>query len=347
MARRVDSRSHFMAYQKQEVQSKHFDAFKAALPSMAGKTVAITGTTSGTGRVAAFTVAEKGAKVVLLNRKSERSAEMAGALRASFPNANIVDIECDLMSFASVQAAADKVKQACPEGVHVLCNNAGIMAMKDEATGDGFDVQMQVNHLSHFLLTAELMPLLEKAAAESGDARIVNHSSVARMNPGKKLIGDYLEKKGGNLGGDGGGMLTGGARWVRYNQTKLANCAFTAALHERLQKKGSKVKALVAHPGLSNTSLQVTTSKDGGMGNLLTGWLMKLGQSEEDGTMGILSCMCVTDAKSGEFHGPGKGGFALKGKVEVWPLEAFYDNAETRDLLWSKSNDAIGKDFVI
>ncbi len=315
---------------------------------MAGKTVAITGTTSGTGRAAAATVAELGAKVVLLNRKSERSERALQELKAAYPSAEFVGVECDLMSFASVKKAAQAVKKACPEGIHVLCNNAGVMALKDEATADGFDVQMQVNHLSHFLLTKELMPLLEKAAGAAGEARIVNHSSIARMNPSKKLKAEYLEKRGGNLGGNGSSMLFGGARWVRYNQTKLANCAFTAALHSKLQQKASKVKALVAHPGLSNTGLQVTTSKDGGMANdFFTNMFMGFGQSQEDGAMGIISCMCKADAQSGQFYGPGKGTMAMKGPAKNWPLENFYDNEETRSLLWQKSNEAIGEEFVI
>ena len=336
-----------MSYTQKQVKSVHFDEFKAGLPSMAGKTVVITGTTSGTGRIAARTVAELGAKVLLLNRKSSRSEEALKQIKAEFPNADITAIECDLQSFESVRKGAEAVKKACPEGVHVLCNNAGVMALKDEATVDGFDVQMQTNHLSHFLLTSELMPLLEKAAEASGDARIVNHSSIARMNPKKKLLPQYLEKKGGNLGGDGASMIFGGARWVRYNQTKLANCAFTAALHHKLQAKGSKVKALVAHPGVSNTGLQVSTVKEGGMGTGFTNWFMGFAQSMEDGAMGIISCMCLTDAKSGQFYGPGKGIMAMKGKAEPFALEKFYDNDAVRDLLWQKSNEAIGKEFVI
>ncbi|NBU73457.1 MAG: hypothetical protein EBS53_18785 [Bacteroidetes bacterium] len=83
----------------------------------------------------------------------------------------------------------------------------------------------------------ELMPLLEKSAEALGESRIVNHSSIARMNPSKELKAEYLEKNGGKLGGDSASMFFGGARWLRYNQTKLANASFTAALHERLQKK--------------------------------------------------------------------------------------------------------------
>ncbi len=69
----------------------------------------------------------------------------------------------------------------------------------DEATKDGFDCQMQVNHLSHFLLTKELFPLLVKRAESKGEARIVNHSSIAAWNPPNRLGQRYLEKNGGSL----------------------------------------------------------------------------------------------------------------------------------------------------
>lgn len=332
------------------VKSKHFPSFKSSLPSMAGKTVVITGTTSGTGRAAANTLADLGAKVLVLNRASERSTSSFEDLSAANPNAELHDIECDLQSFASVRSAAARVAELCPEGVHVLCNNAGVMALGDSATGDGFDVQMQTNHLSHFLLTKELMPLLQSAAASSTEARIVNHSSVARMAPSKTLRGDHLDKSGGQLGGDGSkleNMMFRGPRWVRYNQSKLANAAFTAALHNKLQGAGSAVKALVAHPGLSNTHLQQTSVKEGGMGSFFTGQFMRFSQSPEDGAMGILSCMCLPEAQSGQFYGPGSSSMAFRGKAEPFPLEDFYDNAETRDLLWAKSEEAIGASFNI
>jgi NAD(P)-dependent dehydrogenase (short-subunit alcohol dehydrogenase family) len=330
--------------------SVHFPSFKAELPSMAGKTVVITGTTSGTGKVAAATVAELGAKVLLLNRASERSTASFAELSAAFPDAELHDVECDLQSFSSVQAAAETVAELCPEGVHVLCNNAGVMALADTATSDGFDVQMQTNHLSHFLLTRELMPLLERAADAAGEARVVNHSSTARLNPSKELQSRFLEKNGGDLGGDGSklqNMTFMGPRWLRYNQTKLANAAFTAALHHRLQERGSKVKAFVAHPGFARTHLQKTTAKEGGMGGRFTKVVQRFSQTAEDGAMGILSGMCLPDAESGQFYGPGSGITAIKGKAEPFALESFYDNPETRELLWHKSEEAIGKAFEI
>ena len=330
--------------------SKHFPTFRAGLPSMAGKTIVITGTTSGTGQIAARTVASLGAKVLVLNRASERSTASLAELTAAYPDADIHAVECDLQSFDSVAAAAKTVAELCPEGVHVLANNAGVMALADQATGDGYDVQMQTNHLSHFLLTRELMPLLERAAGEGGEARIVNHSSVARMNPSKELSAEYLEQRGGNLGGDGNlldKLFFRGGRWKRYNQTKLANAAFTAALHHRLSTAGSKVKALVAHPGFARTHLQQTSASAGGMSSRGTDLLGRLGQSAEDGAMGLISCMCLPNAKSGQFYGPGSGMTAMRGKAEPFDLESFYDNEVTRTLLWEKSEAATGGAFVI
>lgn len=334
-----------MSFTKPAIQSVHFSSLKARLPSLEGKTVVITGTTSGTGRAAAEAMTEKGARLIMLNRASERSARVQQEISAAYPSADVSTIACDLMSFASVRSATAELTACCEEGLYALVNNAGIMAMPDEATSEGFDTQMQVNHLSHFLLTRDLMPLLEKGAERFGEARIVNHSSIARLSV-KTLEPQYLEQNGGNLGGNGASMFFGGARWVRYGQTKLANAAFTAALHHKLQASGSKVKALVAHPGLANTELQNTTSNAGGMGGWSTSLMMKwFAQSSEDGALGILSCACLPEAKSGEFYGPGSGMMAAKGEAKPFALEARYDNESTRALLWDKSCAAIGGDF--
>lgn len=337
-----------MSYEKPGLASKHFDDLFNSLPSMEGKTVAISGTTSGTGFVAANACGKLGAKVLLLNRPSDRAKAALEKLKANNSNGSFTQVDCDLQSFASVKKAAKKLHTLCPGGLDVLCNNAGVMALEDYATEDGFDVQMQTNHLSHFLLTKLCFDLLEKAGDARGEARIVNHSSIARQQV-KKLEAAYLGKNGGNLGGNGASMLFGGARWVRYGQTKLANAAFTASLHEKLTAKGSKVKALVAHPGLAETDLQSTTVTDGGMGKWFTKQLMKLGQSREDGALGILTCIAHPDAQSGQFFGPGMGGMftALKGPAVGYPLETSYDNPQTRELLWSQSCAAIGDAFDI
>ena len=267
-------------------------------------------------------------------------------LLQAHPRARVVDVACDLQSFESVREAAARVRELSPEGLDALCNNAGVMALRDQATVDGFDVQMQTNHLSHFLLTCEVFERLELAASGRGEARIVNHSSIARMTPSRKLRAEYLEKRGGSLGGDGRGLFMNGPRWFRYGQSKLANAAFTAALHERLQRRGSAVKALVAHPGVADTELQVTSVRDGGMLASVTAPFMRLAQSMEDGAMGILSCLCLPGVPSGTFYGPGHSFFAFSGPARPFALEPFYDNPATRELLWSKSCEAVGRGFL-
>ena len=341
-------------YKKPDLKSLYYDEEMEAIPSLNGKTILITGTTSGTGFIAAKTVANKGARTLLLNRKSDRSESSFDQIKKACPGANILNVECDLQSFESVKKAAETVIDKCKDGLDVLCNNAGVMALKDQATIDGFDIQMQTNHLSHFLLTKKLFPSLQKAEQKRGEARIVNHTSISRFGA-KKLESKYFEKKGGSLGGDGSktlnnillGMMLVNARWYRYSQTKLANAAFTACLHEKLQAKNSNIKALIAHPGLAVTNLQSTTVRDGGMGSYMTGKMMGGGQTMEDGAIGIIKCIADTDAMSGDFYGPGSGKMAMKGNVIKFGLEEFYNNKETKDLLWNKSSEAIEEDFLI
>ena len=337
-------------YKKPDLKSLHYDNEIKNIPSLVGKTIAITGTTSGTGFVAAKTVAEKGAQVLLLNRKTDRSKISYDLLKSSCSKENLIDIECDLQSFDSVKKAARKITDLCKDGLDVLCNNAGVMALKDQATVDGFDIQMQTNHLSHFLLTKELMPIIKEASEKKGEARIVNHSSIARFGA-KKLERKYFEKRGGSLGGNGSNMflstLIPQGRWARYSQSKLANAAFTACLHEKFQSENLSIKSLVAHPGLAITELQNTTVKDGGMGAWMTGQFMKGGQSMEDGAIGIIKCIADIDAMSGDFYGPGSGKMAMKGEVIKFALEKLYDNRKTRNLLWNKSCEAIDQDFII
>ena len=336
-----------LSYKKPDLKNVYYDEFLESIQSLNNLTIAITGTTSGTGYVAAQTVASKGARVILLNRKSERATKSYNDLKKNNPEAELFLVECDLQSFESVRKAAKEVVKLCPKGLDALCNNAGVMALKDIATSDGFDVQMQTNHLSHFLLTKELMPSLKKAADNNGESRVVNHSSISRFGV-KSLETQYLEKKGGNLGGNGKRMMFfPQARWKRYSQTKLANAAFTACLSEKLNNSNSNIKALVAHPGLSVTDLQHTTIIDGGMGTWMTSQMMKSGQTKEDGAIGIIKCMTDPTLDSGIFVGPGAGKMAMKGPVISFDLEPFYDNQHTRDLLWRKSCEAIGEDFII
>jgi len=313
-----------------------------------GKVVAVTGasTEDGLGWICAKTLASKGARIILLNRSSERSVSAENKLREVVPGANVSTVDCDLSSFDSTRRAASELNRLLGEtGLDVLCNNAGVMALKDEATRDGYDVQMQTNHLSHFLLCKEVFPLLELAASLRGDARIVHHSSGARKMGGS-LQAKYLNANGGNLGGDSNSMFFGGARWTRYGQTKLANAVFTLALRDKLQARGTtNIKALCAAPGLAASQLQATTNKNDGMGSGV--WFMNYGQSPEDGAMSLINCCALPSLKNGDCIEP--GGFASMTGLPApfYPEKEGSAGVEARRMLWEESEKAIGSKWDI
>ena len=319
-----------------QIETLHLnDVIKSHAQDMTGKVVVITGSTSGTGFVCAREIAKKGASLILLNRKSERAENSLRQLQNDVPEGSFDWIDCDLQNFESVRNAMDTIKSKYDK-VDVLVNNAGVMALKDYATSDGYDVQMQTNVLSHFLITKELFPLLQK----SEQGRIVNHSSMARLGP--PLEAQYFEAKGGNLGGNGTeeeNKSFRGPRWSRYHQTKLANAAFTYGLKEKLEAANiSNVISLLAHPGLALTQLQVTTAADGGMESNSS--FMDQAQTAEDGATGIIRASMDPEAKSGNFYGPTAG---WKGYPDLLtPEESLYDTSNIQ-INWEGCENAVGK----
>jgi len=317
------------------IETLHLDAvITNHTRDMTGRVAAITGTTSGTGYVCARELAKRGATVLLLNRASARSASSLLQLQAEVPGADFDAITCDLQDLESVRSAIDVITSRYDK-LDVLCNNAGVMALEDYATKDGYDVQMQTNCISHFLLTRALFPLLNK----SDDARIVNHSSGARLGP--PLEARYFGKNGGDLGGDGTDADNAGftgPRWMRYHQTKLANAVFTYGLHARLEAAGlTHVKALLAHPGLARTNLQSTTAETGGMD--LDSPFMQQAQSAEDGALGIIRACMDPEAVSGNFYGPE----SWAGFPELLPPEELLLDADNIQINWSGCEAAVGE----
>jgi NAD(P)-dependent dehydrogenase (short-subunit alcohol dehydrogenase family) len=315
--------------------SEHYSAFEAtSVPSLQGKVVAITGCTSGIGYVTAICAARKGAEhIFLLNRPSERAIQAEQSIRQEIaPNNSktiVETIACDLQDFDSVRTAAASIRSKCAQ-LDVLCHNAGVMALDDVATKDGYDVQMQTNHLSHFLLTKELFPLLHKSA----DARIVSHSSMKRH--GRPLQAKYFGKNGGHLGGNGNFMSLG-ASWERYHQSKLANSCFSAALAIKLHDANlaGTVKSVCAAPGLAQTAL---FEKGGGMPGAT--WVMHFSQSAQDGAIPLITACFGPHVVNGDFYEPKGGMRGLPIKVEFDKNSA---NAQQQQMLWETSEHACGK----
>jgi len=193
------------------------------------------------------------------------------------------------------------------------------------------------------------MPQLKEAAAQRGEARIVNISSGARAHPSTPLQAKYFEpfKGAGSLGGNGNSMFFGGANWERYHQTKLANVVFTMGLKDRLE--GTGVKAVCAEPGLTASDLQVTTAEKGGMSKFSLWLTFKLSQSAQDGALPSLWACFAEGVQSGDFYAPKsamygppeavvKGGTAVQKGKEKLGLDL-----EARAALWAVSEAAVGK----
>jgi len=321
-----------------KVDSKWFPDFEKKLPDLTGKRIAITGTTSGTGQVAALTCLKKGAEVFILNRESERAQAALKALQEACPGRPVHHITCDLMDFASVREAARQLHVACQGRLDVLCNNAGIMAVPDAATKDGCCIQMQTNHLAHFLLTKEMHPALQAAAEQSGEARIVNHSSVARIGP--KLRAENIQKKGGKLGGNS---------LIRYQQSKLANILFTYELADRLKPKKGKVKAVACAPGTAATSLLHSREGCCTMQRFVRFWSQCVWQSAEGGTMPLLTCIADPKVESGDFFTPSQC-FESRGPVRLLRrpgVETECQDKESQALLWKESELTASEQFKI
>ena len=190
-----------------------------------GQTILVTGATDGLGRELARELAQRGARVLLHGRDPSKAERVRAAIAEETGNEGIDVLLADLSSLAQVRALADEVLTTTDE-LHALVNNAGVGGAPRQLTGDGVELHLAVNHLSHFLLTTKLLPLLERSAP----ARIVNVSSI-----GQAPI-DFDDP-----------MLERGYEPMRaYCQGKLAQISFTFELSERLGESGVTVNAL--HP---------------------------------------------------------------------------------------------------
>jgi NAD(P)-dependent dehydrogenase (short-subunit alcohol dehydrogenase family) len=210
-------------------------------------------------------------------------------IRAGVPAARLTLVPLDLGSLDSVQKAAQQIL-AAHETVDLLVNNAGVMGIPERRTADGFEMQLGVDHLGHFALTARLLPALLKAPA----ARVVTVTSSAHH------LGRAVNPDNPNLDGRYG-------PWRAYNQAKLANFHFALGLHRLLSAAGEQAASLSAHPGLSNTELQAVSVEETGGGLSQRFFLMlarRVGMVPAEGALSQLRAATDPGAKSGEFFGP-------------------------------------------
>jgi len=261
---------------------------RAQMPSLEGQTWVVTGANSGLGLETSKGLALSGAHVVMACRDPQRAAAGADEVRRVAPNAKLELRSLDLASLSSIETFSKELGAAYP-AIDGLINNAGIMAIPRRLTADGFEMQLGTNHLGHFALAMQVLPLLERAKAPR---LVVVASSAHRW--GTMHFDDLMGEKSYSA-------------WGRYGQSKLANLLFTYEAARRFAAAGKKTLVAAAHPGYAATNLQ-------GVGAQMTGskfgaWLMGFGnsimaQSAEMGALPTLYAAGASDVKSGEYFGP-------------------------------------------
>jgi len=208
--------------------------------NMKGKTVVITGFTSGIGLATAKVMARNGAFVIGVGRSESRCRQAEKIIKSEYPESKVSYLIADLSSLKQVRELACNIKKlAEKEGngiINVLINNAGTFSSWYVSTSEGFELQFAVNHLAPFLLTHELLPLLQKAPA----ARIITVSSGSHYRT-RIHWNDIMLRKHYNC-------------LLAYKQSKLANVLFTIELNRRLGQN-SNVRAYAVDPGLVNTDI--------------------------------------------------------------------------------------------
>lgn len=246
------------------------------MPDQTGRTFIVTGANSGLGSATVRALAGAGAQVVLACRNVAKAEQVA----APFGDRAVVR-KLDLADLASVRAFAEAAEPA-----DVLINNAGVMALPELRTADGFEMQVGTNYLGHFALTGLLLDKISE--------RIVTVASVAHVI-GKIDLDDLNWERRKYQ------------RWPAYGQAKLANLMFAYELHRRLTATGSPKISVAAHPGYAATELMSHTEsiQDAVMwlGNRL------LAQSAEMGALPTLYA-ATAQVEPGHYYGPASwGGF--------------------------------------
>ncbi|XP_068615142.1 retinol dehydrogenase 12-like [Brachionichthys hirsutus] len=198
------------------------------------KTVVITGANAGIGKETAIDLAKRGAKVIMACRDMEKAQAAVKEIAERSGNQNVTCMKLDLGDTKSIREFAEAINSGEPK-VNILINNAGVMACPFGKTADGFEMQIGINHIGHFLLTHLLIDLIKRSAP----ARIVNVSSMAHSWSSIDLEDINSEKSYDKK--------------KAYSQSKLANILFTRSLAKRLE--GTGVTTYSLHPGVVQTDL--------------------------------------------------------------------------------------------
>ncbi|MEV0358783.1 SDR family oxidoreductase [Nocardia sp. NPDC050697] len=301
------------------------------LPPLTGRRAVLTGGSDGIGLGIATRLAAAGAEVVLPVRSAAKGAAALERIRAAAPDAAVTLRELDLSSLASV-AALGRTLRAEGAPIHLLINNAGVMTPPElQRTADGFELQLGTNHLGHFALVAEVLPLLR-----AGGARVTSQLSIAA---------------------NGGAINWSDPNWERsydgmraYRQSKIALGLFGLELDRRSRAAGWGITSNLAHPGVAPTSLLAARPEVGRAADTaqvrVIRWLSARGILLGTAlTAGLPALHAATTPEPGQLWGPSGPGHlgGAPGEQKLFPRLRSAADAER---LWDLSEQLTGVAFA-
>jgi NAD(P)-dependent dehydrogenase (short-subunit alcohol dehydrogenase family) len=290
------------------------------IPDQSGKLAVITGATGGLGLETAVGLADAGAEVILAGRNPAKGRNAEALIRDRYKKAKVRFELADMASLASIKNFADRML-AAGRPINILVNNAGIMAPHDRGTtADGFELQFGTNYLSHFALTARLLPLLSSAKA-----RVVQLSSFGHRT-GTIQLDDLNYERGYNP-------------FPVYSQSKLAMLMFALELDRRSNAKGWGLSSVAAHPGFARTDLFANGPAPAA--NIFFRMIIPIakrlmGQSAAAGALPTLMAATMPGVKGGQYFGP-QGWKEFKGPPGPGKIEKQALDLSVAFRLWEAS----------
>lgn len=257
------------------------------MPSQRDRSAVVTGT-GGLGFETALALARAGGEVIVAGRNANKGAEAVARIRREVPSATVRFEPLDLASLKSVAEFAERLRNQ-RGSLDLLINNAGVMTPPDrQETSDGFELQLGTNHLGHFALTAQLMPLLRQGTIP----RVVTLSSIAARNGAIDFEDLQAERSYKPM--------------VAYSQSKLACLMFALELHRRSEAGGWEITSIAAHPGLSRTDLLYNGAGRMSAQGLARTLLWFMFQPVAQGALPSLFAATSPKAEGGGYYGPAK-----------------------------------------
>lgn len=277
------------------------------IPSQHGRSVVVTGT-GGLGYEDALALARAGASVVIAGRNPQKGASAVAAIKQAIPGAQVRFGMVDLASLSSIAAFAAQLAQQ-QDSLDLLINNAGVMTPPERrTTSDGFELQFGTNYLSHFALTAHLLPLLKKGMKP----RVVTLGSVA--------------SRGGAIDFDDLQAERNYKPFPVYSQSKLACTMFALEFSRRSRLAGWGIASMAAHPGITRTDLIPNGAGNSSINGIVRRYLPFMFQPAWQGALPTLYAATDPAARDGAYYGPdrlaGTRGYPTEEKPPEQALDA-------------------------